>query len=65
MALIGAFMSGLYIYLLATSGANPVLSALLLGGVYGFGAYMYVYYAHKNAAKGITPSQIYGQLPPE
>ena len=65
MAIIGAFMSGMYIYLLATSGANPVLSALLLGGVYAFGAYMYVYYAHKNAAKGITPSQIYGQLPPE
>jgi amino acid transporter len=65
MSIIGAFMTGMFFYLLATLGANPVSSGLLIGIVYGWGAFSYIYYGKKNQAKGIVPAQIFGQLPPE
>jgi len=65
MSIIGAFMTGMFFYLLATLPANPVSSGLLIGGVYGWGALTYIYYGRKNQARAILPSQIFGQLPPE
>jgi len=65
MSIIGAFMVGMFFYLEATLGANPVPSAILIGIVYGWGSYSYIYYGKKNLARQIMPSQIFGQLPPE
>lgn len=65
VSIIGGFSASVHLYMLATLPANPVSAALLLGLIYGFGAYWYIAYAKKNADAGVPVSKIYGELPPE
>jgi len=64
MALTGAITSAIMLYILCTS-AVLVGSGLLIAGVYFIGALHFSYYAWKNLKRGIPPSKIYGELPPE
>ncbi len=65
MTILGAFSAGLFLYLLATLPANPVYSAAMIGVIYTLGAIIYFYYARKNMKRGISPRDIYAEIPPE
>lgn len=64
VSITGAISAALYLYVLCTS-ATVVGSGLLIAVVYFIGALHFAYYAHKNQKKGIPPTSIYGELPPE
>lgn len=65
MTLLGGFSAATHLFLLASLPSNPVSAALMIGAIYGFGAYWYGFYAKKTAEAGIPVSEIYGKLPPE
>lgn len=65
MTIIGAFAGSMHLYLLATLTANPLDSGMFIWLLYFFGALMFGYYALKNQKRGVPPSKIYGELPPE
>lgn len=64
VALTGAISSAIMLYILCTS-AMTIGSGLLITVTYLIGGLHFAYYAHKNLQKGIAPSSIYGELPPE
>jgi amino acid transporter len=64
VALTGAISSAIMLYILCTSWAT-VGSGLWIAIVYLIGALHFAYYANKNLKRGIPPSSIYGELPPE
>lgn len=65
MSILGGFSTAMFIYLIATNPANPVNSALMLAAVYAIGAINWIYFGKKNVDRGIPPTKIYGELPPE
>lgn len=65
MSILGTFTTAMFLYLLATNQPNTVPAALFIGFIYGLGGVTYFYYAKKNLSRGIPPSKIYGELPPE
>jgi len=65
ISILGAISTAIFLYLLATGSPNPVSSAVFIGIIYGFGALTYFYFAARNAKKGLPPSKIYAELPPE
>lgn len=64
IALTGAISTAIMLYLLCTS-AMSIGSGLLIAITYLIGGLHFAFYANKNLNKGITPSSIYGELPPE
>jgi amino acid transporter len=64
VAITGAISSMLYLYILCTS-AITVSSGLLIAVTYFIGALHFAYYARRNQKRGIPPTSIYGELPPE
>jgi len=64
ITITGAITSAIMLYILCTS-AVLVGSGLLIAGTYFLGMIHFGYFAWKNLKRGIPPSKIYGELPPE
>lgn len=64
IAITGGISASIMLYILATS-AVTVGSGLFIMVTYLIGILHFAYYAHKNQKKGIPPTSIYGELPPE
>ncbi len=67
VSIAGLISGAIFFYSLVsfvpTSGV--VYETLFTVGVYFWGQMMYIYYGHKNKAKGVDMGAIFGQLPPE
>jgi amino acid transporter len=64
VAITGAISATFMLYILCTSAAI-IGSGLMIAITYLIGMLHFAIYANKNLKKGIPPSSIYGELPPE
>jgi hypothetical protein len=64
MAITGSISAAFMLYILTTSAAI-VGSGMMIAITYLIGTLHFAFYAYRNMKRGIAPSSIYGELPPE